>query len=527
MSRYNDSNEGNLTQDLMYSTENSLQEQSIESMVQVNYNGSTFFVPESLVYNYPADNSASDALLDSSSQTNTSTFSSYNPVTSSSKPRVTANESMETMSADLIANEQDWATWNQVTSFPAPPKRCLQLVGLPENLHDYFATLDFEASKQMEPDDERYKEIPSRFHSAYLLDDPSVVHGTYGSFGYPTRLYKVIDSYDSHIYVIRRVDNLRINQTIIKNASAKWLQSATATSHPSIVKLYSIHQDKGAIFFTYAYHASAQTLKQRFIDERGPLINESLVWRILSQLVGAIRHVHNNRLATRVINPVHVLLTSGTVVRINNVAIPDITEFESRKSLVELQRDDYLKLGFLILSIVSRAIITAKNAEHATLILQQHFSSRLNRVVRLLLTADVANNSSIQSVILSPLLEIMSESLMDELDANLTANDGLHSYLHQEYENGRILRLLIKLGLVNERPDPSSANNASSGAEWSEIGDRYILKLFRDYVFHQNIDGKPFLDFGHILHTMNKLDAGSDEQIILFSRVSHVIAFFS
>lgn len=42
--------------------------------------------------------------------------------------------------------------------------------------------------------------------------------------------------------------------------------------------------------------------------------------------------------------------------------------------------------------------------------------------------------------------------------------------------------------------------------KWSETGDRYLLKLFRDYIFHQNKeDGTPFVDLGHIISTLNKL----------------------
>ncbi len=41
---------------------------------------------------------------------------------------------------------------------------------------------------------------------------------------------------------------------------------------------------------------------------------------------------------------------------------------------------------------------------------------------------------------------------------------------------------------------------------WSETGDRYILKLFRDYVFHQVYeDGSPALDFGHVVDSLNKV----------------------
>lgn len=65
--------------------------------------------------------------------------------------------------------------------------------------------------------------------------------------------------------------------------------------------------------------------------------------------------------------------------------------------------------------------------------------------------------------------------------------------------------------MVNERPE--------YGSSWSETGDRYLLKLFRDYVFHQTDDnGKPWLDLGHILDSLNKLDIGSSEKILLTSR---------
>ncbi len=42
--------------------------------------------------------------------------------------------------------------------------------------------------------------------------------------------------------------------------------------------------------------------------------------------------------------------------------------------------------------------------------------------------------------------------------------------------------------------------------EWSEVGDRFMLKLFRDFVFHQ-IDqrGAAYLDLAHIVTVMNKV----------------------
>jgi PAB-dependent poly(A)-specific ribonuclease subunit 3 len=43
-------------------------------------------------------------------------------------------------------------------------------------------------------------------------------------------------------------------------------------------------------------------------------------------------------------------------------------------------------------------------------------------------------------------------------------------------------------------------------SHWSENGDRYLLKLFRDFVFHQtDADGAPRLDWGHVVESLNKV----------------------
>jgi hypothetical protein len=46
-------------------------------------------------------------------------------------------------------------------------------------------------------------------------------------------------------------------------------------------------------------------------------------------------------------------------------------------------------------------------------------------------------------------------------------------------------------------------------ASWSETGDRYLLKLFRDFVFHQAVeDGAPKIDWGHVVECLNKVRRG-------------------
>lgn len=51
------------------------------------------------------------------------------------------------------------------------------------------------------------------------------------------------------------------------------------------------------------------------------------------------------------------------------------------------------------------------------------------------------------------------------------------------------------------------------------FSDCYILKLFRDYVFHQaDGSGFPIIDLGHVVSSLNKLDAADEEKIVLASR---------
>ncbi|GBP98153.1 PAN2-PAN3 deadenylation complex subunit PAN3 [Eumeta japonica] len=53
-------------------------------------------------------------------------------------------------------------------------------------------------------------------------------------------------------------------------------------------------------------------------------------------------------------------------------------------------------------------------------------------------------------------------------------------------------------------------------ASWSETGNRYMLKLFRDYIFHAvAVDGRPWLDQGHITYCLNQLDSGSNNKVVV------------
>jgi PAB-dependent poly(A)-specific ribonuclease subunit 3 len=465
-----------------------------EPMVQVMWNGTSIFVPQSSTY-IAEDGSV---MYMGSEENVEGTYEQGGDGLKDSSNLLAGG--------GTLAVEPDGLNWAHGSyTLPAPPKRSLQTIGIPEPIRSHFRSLDLEALRQMDPDSERYKELPMHYHSAYPLYNPLSAMGMAGSegsggscFGYPTSLFKVTDQVDSQLYALRRFDNVRTSPSVVANVMSRWQE----IRHPGIVSLYGITLEKGAVFFSYAYHAGAQTLKQRYIDQAGPLLGESLLWRLLIQMLSAMRLVHGRGLAVRVVEPAHVILTSGTCARLSSVAVLDILEFESRKSMADLQQDDLVKLARLMLSLVNRALVNSKNTEDAIVLLKQHYSIDFQRVIGALLSGkltvtQICNNPTV------------ADRIHDELDTSMAATDALHSHLRNEYENGRLLRLLMKLGFINERP----------GDEWSETGDQYLLKLFRDHVFHQVTgEGLPILDAGHVITALNKLDAGDPEDILMSSR---------
>ena len=67
--------------------------------------------------------------------------------------------------------------------------------------------------------------------------------------------------------------------------------------------------------------------------------------------------------------------------------------------------------------------------------------------------------------------------------------------------------------LIQERPE------FGPNRRWAQSGDCYVLTLFRDFVFHQaDGAGNPIMDLGHVVTTLNKLDAADPEKIVLVSR---------
>jgi PAB-dependent poly(A)-specific ribonuclease subunit 3 len=345
----------------------------------------------------------------------------------------------------------------------------------------HYRGLALEATRQMDPSDPRHKAVPLPYVNAYCLDDGNNRRSS--SFGYPSTTFQVTSRDDGHLYCLRRFDNVRsVSPKIAAAVTERWNNTNNEQSHddphPNVVAFYHCFVAQRAVFFCHAYTGGARTLRERLV-ERGPLA-EPAVWSCIAQLVSALRHIHvRQRLAARTVQLQHVLCSDNNDtnndrlrLRINCVGILDALEFEARKHVADLQRQDVRDLGCLILSLATGTEVTA-GTDASTLhncesYVGQNYSRELHTLAVTLIRA-------VPPSIVDVCRAIASRGSMEEQDAAYRALDRTERALATEYDAGRVMRMMLKLGFVNERPE------FGPNRRWSQSGDCYVLKLFRDY----------------------------------------------
>lgn len=274
-------------------------------------------------------------------------------------------------------------------------------------------------------------------------------------------------------------------------------------------------QDSSLIFVT-DYHPLSKTLAEqhlgagnRFQTRHPAHIPEQVLWSYITQLANALKAIHSNGLAARIIEPSKILLTAKNRVRLNACAIMDVVQYEAQRSVTDLQRQDLANMGQLIITLGANSPSVMGNPTRAMEHFTRAYTPQLKNSVFWLLNGMQKDQERSIDIFITGI----SSQLMSTFDSSLHLDDQLTSDLSRELENGRLVRLMTKLNLINERPE------YDHDRQWSENGERYFLKLFRDFVFHQvDAQGDPVVDLGHVLACLNKLDAGSDERITLVSR---------
>jgi PAB-dependent poly(A)-specific ribonuclease subunit 3 len=419
------------------------------------------------------------------------------------------------------------------------------LLGYQRTAHDFFIPdalredlqKKAEVSRQVVPN----SNIPpiEQFHSLFCLDTSQQKNQSI--FGYTNWVYKAVSSKDGNMYALRRLENFRLtNETAIRSAQAwkRILNGSVVTIHEAFTT--RAFGDSSLIIVT-DYHPNSKTLadehfKQtqipRYHPRQGPAnpVPEHVLWGYIVQIASALKTIHGAGLAARLITPSKILLTSKNRIRLNACGILDVVQHENARPLSELQSDDLTQLGRLILCIANGNMTAHLNMQKSMDHFAKTYTGRLKECVQWLITPQPSAGAPSSPTTSGPrdidnFLGGMADQMAAVFDSELHVQDTLTNTLSRELESSRLVRLLVKLNFVNERPEldasqhvpGSSAPGASS--LWAETGDRYYLKLFRDYVFHQvDANGHPVTNLAHVLDCLNKLDAGTDEKIMLVSR---------
>ncbi|ORZ27845.1 putative poly(A)-binding protein-dependent poly(A) ribonuclease [Lobosporangium transversale] len=369
-----------------------------------------------------------------------------------------------------------------------------QEYGLPEELHEY--------------------------HSLYPLD--LTQEKSTEVFGYQSSVYKCMCSVDGRTYALRRIEGFRLTNEQAMQTIDGWRR----IKHANIVSIKEAFTSKAfgdhSLIFVYDYHPCSKTLYDVHFGPQAQLasqvvvgvpktsdhiIHERILWSYLIQLTSALKKIHSVGLAARLIDPTKILVTGKNRIRLNCCGVMDMLTFDSAPNVAHLQQDDILNLGQLMMTLACKSLTATHNISKSVEYITQHYSQDLKNMILYLMSQPVPMKTVDQ------IITMLGPRVLQEINDVQNANDILESDLGRELENGRLVRLLMKFGFINERPE------FDMDPAWSETGDRYIIKLFRDYVFHQVDEaGLPVLDVAHVLTCLNKLDAGVDEKIVLMSR---------
>lgn len=275
--------------------------------------------------------------------------------------------------------------------------------------------------------------------------------------------------------------------------------------------------DSSLIFITDYYPCSKTLAETHFASSsrystlvQDARVTEQVLWGYVLQIANALKTIHSAGLAARVLDATKILVTSKNRIRLNACAVLDVVQHDTPRSLIDLQREDLIQFSRLILAIGTNNPSIAQNLPKSMEQFTRSYSSPLKDKIFSLLGIGPSKIDSIDKFLVG-----LESQLMATFDSALHQNDGLTSSLNRELENSRLVRLMTKLNFILERPEYSH--------QWAETGERWPIKLFRDYVFHQvDAQGNPLLDLGHVLGCLNKLDAGSEEKVVLTTRDDQV-----
>ena len=306
---------------------------------------------------------------------------------------------------------------------------------------------------------------------------------------------------NSNVFLKRIVNLPSVDQSRV-NGIERWQQ----LKHPNIVSIREAFSTRSfndlSLIIAYDFIPNVSSLSTTYLIPKRH-VSQKIMWSIVIQITAALHHLHEKKLAIRNLDSARILMDSTDRIYITSCGMIDLLIGTDDSIFPELKYQDLISFGKLILTLGCRNV----NASSLNLdTLTRFYSADLSNIVAYLISSEPEKS-------VSYILGILGTRLLTHIDSIQQTSDQINQNLILQLENDRLFRLICKLGFINERPE------YQNDPQWSETGDRYMVKLFRDYVFHGvDPDNYALLDLSHVVYNLNKIDSWSEDKILLMSR---------
>ena len=339
------------------------------------------------------------------------------------------------------------------------------------------------------------------------------------ALGIPSRVFHAVSADTGAPVALRRLDPRHLTPTPdllsrYGGALARW---RGVGAHPFLARWLDVFVSAEldgvpALWLAHEFVPGAVTLEDAWLRGGAPPgLKESALWPLLTQLAAALRAAHGAGLVLwgSGLCPAKILVSDAgrplsARLRLSCPgALDPLMEHhrQGQEALARLRRADLGALGQTLLAAACCGARRPLGVEA----LAGAVTPALARCIAGLLAAPREGEGFPDA---GALAAAVADRALDSLADAQRRSDLLMTELGKECENGRLLRLLARLGTIVGRP------GLGADAEWAETGDRYLLKLFYSFLLHQTDErGSPVLDWGVLAEALNKFDAGVPEQV--------------
>lgn len=387
-----------------------------------------------------------------------------------------------------------------------------------------------------------------------IEDNPGLPSSTFGHV--QGSVYKATHTKTGDVVCLRRIHSFQPSPH--SKALLQIIEGWKKLFHSNLVSLKHVFMTKdfgdSSLVFVYDYFPGSQTLNAQYFAHSSAnagapnganrpysqqqipkLLPEPLIWSYIIQLSSALRVIHSQGLACRSFDPTKIILTNGLLqdpqyvtnqalqgqlrqqprLRLSGCGIADVLFFDAsvkdspaamKALIMQYQQEDLLAFGKVCLALACNSAQSVKQTEKSLEMIGKQYSADLKSLIMHLLYVKQPRN-------INDIMPMIGARFYAQLDLSYQRYDIMSAELYKEMDNSRLFRILCKLSSICERPEHRL------DPQWAETGDRYLVKLFRDFLFHQVIeDGRPWMDLGHVITHLNKLEQGSSEKVCLISR---------